>query len=84
MGTMINQPATDISPVCDKKRHLICTPYSIDNLHFMARTLGIGRCWYHGGKFPHYDIPIRRVEEISKKCEVISTKELLQIIIENK
>lgn len=68
---------------CDKQRHLICEPYSVENLHKMARDLKIKRCWYHGGKFPHYDIPKRRIEEIMSKCEVISSKELL-IKIKNK
>jgi len=64
----------------DGKRHLICDPYSIDNLHQMADDLEIKRCWYHVGKFPHYDIPKRRLEEISSKCEIVSSKEIIKII----
>ena len=46
----------------------------------MAEDLGIKKCWYHAGKFPHYDIPKKRIEEITAKCEVIDSKDLLNII----
>jgi len=67
---------------CDEKRHLICSPFSVENLHKMAEKLDIKRCWFHGGKLPHYDIPKRRKEEIENECEVISSKKILQIIKE--
>lgn len=66
--------------LCDNKRHLVCVPYSIKNLHKMAKKLKIGRWWYHKGKFPHYDIPKKRIEEITAKCEVVSPREILMII----
>ena len=65
---------------CDTKRHLICVPYSVDNLHEMAKYLNIGGHWYHGGKFPHYDIPMKRKNEIEDVANVITTRELLEII----
>lgn len=46
----------------------------------MAEQLNIKRCWYHGGKFPHYDIPKKRIEEISKLCEIVSTRNLYKIV----
>jgi hypothetical protein len=61
---------------CDNKRHLVCVPYSIENLHKMADDLGIKRCWFHND---HYDIPQRRIEEIMGKCIVISPKEIVRI-----
>lgn len=63
--------------ICDNKRHLVCIPYSIDNLHRMAKTLNIKRCWYEKG---HYDIPKRRIDEITKLCQVVSSKEIVRII----
>jgi hypothetical protein len=63
--------------ICDTKRHLVCIPYSLDNLHQMADTLGIKRCWFHKD---HYDIPMRRIAEITEKCEVVSSKEIVKII----
>ncbi len=65
---------------CDNMRHLICEPYSIENLHIMAKDLEINRCWFHNSKYPHYDIPKRRILEIQQKCVVISSKKLLSII----
>jgi hypothetical protein len=62
---------------CDNKRHLVCKPYSIENLHIMAESLSIKRCWFHKN---HYDIPKRRIVEITDKCILISPKEILSII----
>lgn len=68
----------------DTMRHLICVPYSITNLHRMARDLGIKRCWYHAHPlFPHYDIPKRRIVEIQSKCNMVNARELLEIIKES-
>jgi hypothetical protein len=61
----------------DKKRHLICLPYSINNLHVMANKLNIKRCWFHKN---HYDIPKKRIEEIENICEIVSSKKILSII----
>ncbi len=69
----------------DGKRHLICEPYSIENLHLMAKILNINICFYHPKgriKHPHYDIPKRRIKEIEAKCEIISDRELVRIIKE--
>ncbi len=65
---------------CDSARHLVCIPYTVENLHKMAEDLGIKRCWFHAGKLPHYDIPKKRVAEVGGKCEIISSRELLGII----
>ena len=61
----------------DGKRHLICAPYSKENLHLMAKKLNIKKCWFHK---THYDIPKRRIEEIEKQCVKISSKQLVKII----
>lgn len=62
---------------CDSHRHLVCLPYSIENLHKMAEDLNIKRCWFHKD---HYDIPKRRIEEITAKCELVSKREIWNII----
>jgi hypothetical protein len=62
---------------CDKKRHLVCAPYSITNLHHMADVLGIKRCWFHKN---HYDIPKTRQEETMSRCVIVSTRTILSII----
>jgi hypothetical protein len=74
---------TELKYYCDNKRHLICVPYSIENLHKMGSNLLIDKCWYHIGKFPHYDIPKKRIEEIKSKCTVVSTKTILKLIKSN-
>lgn len=66
--------------LCDTKRHLICVPYSIDNLHEMADDLDISRVWFHTGTFPHYDIPKKRIAEITAKCEIVTSREIVRII----
>lgn len=63
--------------VCDKHRHLVCLPYSIENLHVMAQSLDLKRHWFHKD---HYDIPKRRIEEITKRCRVVSSKEIVRIV----
>lgn len=61
----------------DGKRHLVCVPYSVENLHAMATDLDIGRHWFHKN---HYDIPKRRMDEITSKCTVVSSKDIVKII----
>ena len=61
---------------CDNKRHLVCVPYSIENLHKMAEDLDIKKCWFHKD---HYDIPKKRISEIQEKCEVVSDREINNI-----
>lgn len=66
---------------CDSKRHLVCTPYTIENLHAMARDLGIHPRWFHtGASYPHYDIPKLRIEEIRAKCQLVNTRQILAIV----
>lgn len=62
--------------ITDRKRHLICLPYSVENLHQMARELDIKRLWFHK---THYDIPKRRIREIENKCVHITSKDLVNI-----
>lgn len=62
---------------CDGLRHLVCVPYSIENLHLMAQDLDIKRCWFHKD---HYDIPKRRIAEIQARCRVISPQGIVRIV----
>ena len=63
--------------VCDNYRHLVCLPYSKDNLHRMAGILGLKRHWFHKD---HYDIPVKRQAEITAKCRVVRPRIILAII----
>jgi len=46
----------------------------------MAEQLNIHKCWYHNGKYPHFDIPKKRIEEIEKQCIIVSSFEIINII----
>jgi len=66
--------------VCDDARHLVCEPYSVSGLHEMARALGLGRHWFHGGRLAHYDIPVGRREEIEARCQRVGRRDIVRII----
>jgi hypothetical protein len=65
---------------CDAFRHLVCVPYSVENLHKMAEDLGIKRCWFHNGSYAHYDIPKRMVTKILDRVNFVPGKAILEIV----
>ena len=72
---------TGLRYFCDGMRHLVCLPYSKDNLHLMADDLNIKRCWFHSNaSYMHYDLPKRRIAEITAKCELVSGRVILSIV----
>ena len=77
IGTLGERATDNISYYCDTRRHLVCTPYSINNLHKMAEHLDIKRCWFHKD---HYDIPKKRIEEIMSHCVVVDSRMIVDII----
>lgn len=74
-------PLDPLKYICDKDRHLICVPYSLENLHRMAKELGIENCWFHKN---HYDIPNERVVEITAKCRKVERSTIVEIIMSPK
>ena len=68
---------SDLKYICDHKRHMICGPYSIENLHRMAEELGVKQCWFHKN---HYDMPKTRIKELTEKCKVVPTTTIVEII----
>lgn len=64
----------------DTMRHLVCVPYSIDNLHVMAKDLGIGKHWFDPSPYPHYDIPKRMMEAINRRAKQVRPREVLAIV----
>ncbi len=95
--TVVERPSDEkLFYLCDRRRHLICVPYSIENLHRMADDLGIKRGWFDNGlrrlpggradygapRHPHYDIPKRRIEEITAKCTVVTSRTIYTTIEE--
>lgn len=78
------EAATPLQYFCDAQRHLVCVPYTLENLHRMAQELGVKRSWFHSGaSYPHYDIPKQRIDEISARCTVVSPREILRIVKSN-
>lgn len=71
---------TSLHYLCDRSRHIVCLPYSVENLHAMARDLRLSRGWFHDGRWPHYDMPAHRIEELTARCEVVSPRTILSII----
>lgn len=71
LSTQVPEHLSNVSSLrfyCDEGRHLVCVPYSVENLHRMADEQGIKRCWFHNGSYAHYDIPKRRRAEIVHGC----------------
>lgn len=78
----IKENEEEIYYICDDSRHLVCLPYTVNNLHKMAEDLGISRSWYHSsGNKKHYDIPKLRISEIKNQCIVVSSKVIVQITL---
>lgn len=73
----LNNQLIHLEYFCDDARHLVCVPYSIGNLHLMAKRLNIKKQWFHK---THYDIPKKRTKEITEKCTLVSSKEIVKII----
>lgn len=85
---MKNQPTlfsdVKLEYICDNyvkdgrfRPHLVCLPYSIENLHRMAKELKIHKCFFHGD---HYDIPVGRVASIMEQCKIVDGRTILLIV----
>ena len=61
----------------DNMRHIVCVPYSIENLHAMAEQLGINRCWFHK---THYDAPKTMHAKLLAEYGECSPREIISII----
>ena len=62
---------TTLCFITDGKRHLICEPYSIENLHKMAEERDIKRCWFHGGSKPEPWVSRTKRVEIENYDEIV-------------
>lgn len=58
----------------------MCVPFGVAELHEMAARLAIKRHWFHGGRLPHYDIPVGRMATIGQFATRVSSREILRII----
>ena len=71
-----------ITYYCDESRHIVCVPYNLENLHKMAKDIGLDKNWFHKGKNEnsHYDMPVRRIAEITAKCNLVPSTTIVDII----
>lgn len=76
MNEELKSKFEDMQFYTDGKRHLVCLPYTTENLHKMADQLGIHRCWFHKD---HYDIPKLRIAEIESKCIMVRSRDIVLI-----
>lgn len=68
-----------ILALSDHKRHLVCLPYDVLDLHRLAEILGIGEHFFHRKPYPHYDIPARRVAEIQARTLVVRPRDIVMV-----
>lgn len=67
--------------LADRKRHLVCYPYGLPELHRMAEDLGLDRRWFDSNpKHPHYVIPLTRLDEIFARCRIVRPRQILAVI----
>ena len=59
----------------------IISDESLDELHEWCATQEIGRHFFHRGRWPHYDIPKRRIDE-HFPAEKVATRKLIEILID--
>jgi hypothetical protein len=70
--------------LCDENRHLICLPFSLENMKRMAFELELKRkCLSKVPGKRFYRIPLGRLDEIMHQCEVVAAWEILEIITSN-
>lgn len=71
-------------------KHLVCIPYSVENLHRMAEDLGLPKCHYDnrrpkkgtkrkGRGHPHYDLPKKYRDHILRRVLLVSRKDIVRI-----
>ena len=61
--------SNELTVYYDDKRHMVCRPYTVENLHKAAAALGLKRCWYHSSPYPHYDLPKTWVADFGLKLD---------------
>lgn len=66
--------------LCDEAGHLICTPYTTENLHVAARHLTLGPLFYKTEPYPHYAVPWMRIEDVRAKCDAVEEAAILAIV----
>lgn len=52
---------------------------SLGELHEFAESIGLKRCWFQGGRYPHYDFTTKKKidQAIDMGATLISSRQLL-------
>lgn len=65
--------------------HMITDNIDLEELHLMAKNVGMKREWFQNKKYPHYDlVKSRREHAIELGATPISCRELVMILRERK
>lgn len=65
--------------------HMITDNIDLEELHLMAKNIGMEREWFQDKKHPHYDlVESRRKKAITLGAIPVSCKELVMILRERK
>lgn len=65
----------------DDGGHIVCLPYTVDNLHRMAKELGLARSRFRNPEdgWPYYSVPMTLRHDILDRTDVefVSVEQLL-------
>lgn len=68
-----------ITFITDKK-HLICVPYNLENLHKSANHLCIDPSLFKKNHYSIKEYSKEIIEDISKSCRIVKTDNIVEII----
>lgn len=60
----------------------IISDTSLGELHAYCQSIGIKKCWFHRGTFPHYDIPVKMRKSFFDltKLEKVTPRDIVKIL----
>jgi len=79
---MVYVDAIRYYPCCRLRSKHWChmaTDGNVEELHKMARRLGLYRAWFQSGRFPHYDLtPAKRRMALRLGAQEVDARELMR------
>ena len=64
----------------DDDLHLICMPYSDENIRMMAEHLKLVRNWLVSGRHKYYEVPLHEAQRIASQTLRVSHGQLISVI----
>lgn len=68
--------------LCSDGVHVVSSDGDPKTLKKLMRENGIKDCWYHAGKYPHYDLPKRMRNKSWPFLFAVSSKTIIEIVKE--